>query len=374
MTQTESDQTVLWRIRPLAIPRTLDDITPEWLTGALRANANLNDPVVESLSVKPTGNGYAGVLGRLTVIYADECDTPSTLIAKLPSVDPDIRKYAIDDGMYRRETRFYQDLAKDSGIPVPKCYYADLDSKTGGFVLLLEDLGDMREGDEVAGCSVEDAMNVVRNLAQLHAAWWNDGRTASLDWLAGTESPSMTGMRLQNLYVEAWDKTSHTFARIYPPDTFNIAERLGPNLAVVLQAATTGHQTLNHGDTHLGNMFFRDPEVVLVDWQNVMVTSPALDIAYFIQGSLQIETRRTHEQELLDEYLTTLYRNGVTGYSRDQLIDDYRRGVLRTLVPSVLSMANLDMETPDSRELIETIGARMIGIADWDCGALIPGS
>jgi hypothetical protein len=54
------------------------------------------------------------------------------------------------------------------------------------------------------------------------------------------------------------------------------------------------------------------------------------------------------------------------------LIEDYRRGLLRTLIPSVLSVANLDMETPQSRELVQTIGSRMIGIADWDCDDLIP--
>jgi hypothetical protein len=102
-----------------------------------------------------------------------------------------------------------------------------------------------------------------------------------------------------------------------------------------------------------------------------MVTSPALDIAYFVQGSLPVETRRAHERELLDIYLSTLREIGVTDYSFDQLIEDYRRGLLRTLIPSVLSMANLDMETPESRELVRTIGARMIGIVDWDCGDLI---
>lgn len=329
---------------------------------------------VGSLSVEPTGNGYASSLGRLTVSYAVDADTPSTLIAKLQSTDPDIRQYTIDDGMYRRETRFYQEFAADSGISVPNCYYAELDENSGDFVLLLEDLGGLEEGDEMAGCSLEQASTVVQSLARLHACWWNDPQIAALDWLTGAEPPSSTASRLQNLYLGAWNKTSDTLAEIYPEATFTIAEQLGPNLASVLQAAATRNLTLNHGDAHLGNMFFRDDEVALVDWQNVMVTSPALDIAYFIQGSLPVDARRSNERQLLDIYRTTLNENGVTDYSPDQLIEDYRRGLLRTLIPSVLSMANLDMEAPESRELVETIGARMIGIADWDCGALIPGS
>jgi len=329
---------------------------------------------VDSLIVEPTGNGYTGSLGRLTVSYPRDSATPATLIAKLPSTDSQIRRYAIDDGMYRRETRFYQELAADSSISVPDCYHAEFDNDSGEFVLLLEDLVGLEEGDELAGCSLEQAANVVQSLARLHAARWNDHRVSTLQWLVGPDSPSSTATGLQNIYVDAWQKTSNTLAEIYPAETYKIADRLGPGLASVLRTAETGNQALNHGDAHLGNTFFRGDEAVFVDWQNVMVTSPALDIAYFVQGSLPVETRRANERDLLDIYMDTLAENGVTGYRQDQLIQDYRRGLLRTLIPSVLSMANLDMTAPESRDLVETIGARMIGIADWDCGALIPAS
>lgn len=359
----------------MTIPRTSDDFTPDWLTAALHSNRRLPMmTIVKSLTPERIGQGrgFAGSIRRLNVSYSGDSEMPHTIVAKSPSADLKIRDYAIRDGMYQRETMFYRELATESGIPVPDCYFADLDPDFGDFVLLLEDLIALEEGDEIAGCSLAQAALVVRSLARLHARWWNDGGVAGLDWLGG-DADTPTGTKtLQARYQDAWGRTTDTLADIYAPELFMIADKFGDGLSAVLEASASGNQTLNHGDCHLGNLFFRDDEVVFTDWQNVMVTSPALDIAYFIQGSLPVETRRSHERELLDIYLSTLRENGVTGYSPDQLIEDYRRGLLRTLIPSVLSVANLDMETPQARELVQTISGRMIGIADWDCDDLIP--
>ena len=359
----------------MAIPRTNDDFTPDWLTAALHANRRLPMmATVESLTLERIGEGrgFAGSIRRLNINYSGDSELPPTIVAKSPSADLTIRDYAIRDGMYQRETMFYRELACESGIPVPDCYLSDLDPDCGDFVLLLEDLTALEEGDEITGCSLTQAALVVRSLARLHARWWNDGRVAGLDWLRGDADTPKGTNTLQARYQDAWGRATDTLADIYAPEVFIIADKLGGGLSAVLEASASGNQTLNHGDCHLGNLFFWDDEVVFTDWQNVMVTSPALDIAYFIQGSLPVETRRKHERELLDTYLSTLRENGVTGYSPDQLIEDYRRGLLRTLIPSILSVAHLDMETLESRELVQTIGGRMIGIADWDCDDLIP--
>jgi len=359
----------------LAIPRTSDDFTPDWLTAALHANSRLPmRTIVQSLTLERIGQGrgFAGSIRRLNVSYSGDSEMPLTIVAKSPSTDLTIRDYAIRDGMYQRETMFYRELATEAGIPVPGCYFADLDPDSGDFVLLLEDLTALEEGDEITGCSLAQAALVVRSLARLHARWWNDGRVAGLDWIGRASGAPTENDTVQARYQDAWGRATDTLADIYAPELFMIADKLGTGLAAVLEASASTNQTLNHGDCHLGNIFFRDDEVVFTDWQDVTVTSPALDIAYFIQGSLPVETRRDNERELLDTYLSTLRENGVTGYSPDHLIEDYRRGLLRTLIPSVLSVANLDMETPQSRELVQTIGGRMIGISDWDCDDLIP--
>ena len=97
---------------------------------------------MESLTVERIGQGrgFAGSIHRLTIRYSADTEAPPTIVVKSPSANLEIRDYAIRDGMYRRETMFYRELATESGIPVPDCYFSDLDPESGDFVLLLEDL------------------------------------------------------------------------------------------------------------------------------------------------------------------------------------------------------------------------------------------
>ena len=47
---------------------------------------------------------------------------------------------------YAHEVRFYQELAQQTELPTPVCYYSDIDLETGWHVLLLEDLAPARTG------------------------------------------------------------------------------------------------------------------------------------------------------------------------------------------------------------------------------------
>ncbi len=67
-----------------------------------------------------------------------------------------------------------------------------------------------------------------------------------------------------------------------------------------------------------------------------------------------------------------LIDEGVRGYSRDQLIRDYRFGMFRSLSVVVIVIANPDMDSDAGQATLDAISPRMIALADWDCGALIP--
>jgi hypothetical protein len=54
---------------------------------------------------------------------------------------------ATANGMYRREVRFYKDLANSSGLDVPCSYFGDWDRETSLFLLLLEDMSDSHVSD-----------------------------------------------------------------------------------------------------------------------------------------------------------------------------------------------------------------------------------
>ena len=74
-------------------------------------------------------------------------------------------------------------------VSVSACHAAEIDLATGEFVLVLEDLSPCVQGDQLAGCTVDQAALAMDELAKLHAPRWNDPALASVEWLNrnGTE-------------------------------------------------------------------------------------------------------------------------------------------------------------------------------------------
>ena len=63
---------------------------------------------------------------------------------------------------------------------------------------------------------------------------------------------------------------------------------------------------------------------------------------------------------------------GIRDYSRDQLIEDYRRGLIWRLLVVVFALANLDMDSVRGKYMVDTAVPRLVALVNWDCGALIP--
>lgn len=107
------------------------------------------------------------------------------MFAKLSSADPGVREKLRTVGIYATEAGFYRELAAAETFPirVPRPYLSLYDETTGSSILLLEDLGQARFGDNVAGCSPADARIAVRQLALLHAHFWESPSLQSFPWL-----------------------------------------------------------------------------------------------------------------------------------------------------------------------------------------------
>ena len=72
----------------LTIPDGPAELTPEWLTCALRQTGTIKDARVISVDARPTGAGvgFIGQVVRVTLCYdMGEEGAPRSLIAKLPA-------------------------------------------------------------------------------------------------------------------------------------------------------------------------------------------------------------------------------------------------------------------------------------------------
>jgi aminoglycoside phosphotransferase (APT) family kinase protein len=146
------------------------------------------------------------------------------------------------------------------------------------------------------------------------------------------------------------DLTAH-FARF--------ADRLGDSLPLqrrtlyerLLDAAprlferyqTHRNVTLIHGDAHVWNIFLpRDGgnDLRLFDWDGWRIGIAASDLAYMMALHWYPDRRQRLERLLLDRYHATLLAQGVCGYDRRALHDDYRWAVLWQLATPLFQVAN----------------------------------
>lgn len=279
-----------------------DDLTAEWLGGVLGRD-------VRDLTVARIGTGQIGACYRLRF-------DGESLLVKLPPPNPGEREMMA--GAYRAEVRFYQQVAATVAVRAPYCHHAEIDDD-GDFVLLMEDLAPAAAGDQIAGCSVEQARAAVVNLAGLHGPRWCDPTLSDVDTL------SINGPDDIGLLLEMYGPTTELFLD-------GLGDLVSAEDAATLRAcvpaigpwllARQERFGLVHGDYRLDNLLFGE-DVAAVDWQTLSLALPARDLAYFVATSLSPEDRRAHERDLVAAYHAALVEHGVTDYPLELCWDDY---------------------------------------------------
>jgi hypothetical protein len=317
----------------LAIAETPEQLTPDWLTEALRSAGVLDQRArVVSVEAGLIGTGQMSDSARLSLQYEGTADAPPTIVAKLPSTDPTSRATALSLGSYENEVRFYQQVAPRVRIRTPRPYYSDIDVATAAFVLLLEDLQPARTGDQLAGCDIAGAKVAIDELVGLHAPLWGDPWLEELPWLHRDRTQQQ--MFLLGLLPQLWAGFNDRYQDRLGPDVRTAGGALFERLDVYVNADTEPW-TVVHGDYRLDNLLFTPDSVAVVDWQTCTHGPAMQDVAYFIGAGLLPDTRKESEQELVHRYHRGLVEAGVEGYDWDRCWHDYRRLTWAGLVMAV---------------------------------------
>jgi hypothetical protein len=318
----------------------------------LRAAGVLRSASVVSVQGEPLGEdkGFFAWIVRLHLTYnRTEERAPHRLIAKFSSANPEMRHRAV--GAYTREVRFYSEFAPESSLPVPTCYYADIDTDTGYHLLLLEDLAPAQNGNRVLGGSAEQARIAVHQIAHFHSHWWGNPHLVTLDWLQNAPPDSA---RLRELHQGWWQSFLTSTQDHLSEPIRKLGERLGDYRgAIMSRLFFESPYTLIHRDYHLDNLFFATPEggrFSVVDWQSVCRGCGIWDVGYFLCQNLEPEQRRAVEGELLQEYHQILCQNGVTNYSLADCWRDYRFALLQRFGALISTIATMPF-TAEQRQL-----------------------
>jgi hypothetical protein len=346
-----------------------DAVTPEWVTERLRATALLDRGRVASVAWTPIGTGQVGDSVRFSLGY-EGGEGPATLAGKFPAADPTSRGTAAAFGLYAKEVGFYREIAPKLDVRVPRTIAAEIGEDMVDFILLFEDLGPARQGNQLDSCSLADAREAVRQAAAIHAPSWNRPDIVDLEWL---HAPPEALAQLKTLYPQAQAIFAERYADSLEPELMAVCAQLAE--AIDLWFGRESADTcLIHGDFRLDNMLFdirggAEPIAVL-DWQTTAVGHPLTDLGYFLGCGVGARLRDAHEGELLDLYCAEMTARGVP-LSREAVWDDYRLGALHGVSTAVFSAAFVERtERGDANFLSMAHGACSLALAHDSMGAL----
>jgi hypothetical protein len=359
----------------MEIPHSPSDLTSDWLTRALQHGKVIGEGKVSTFESIEAGNGFYGQIVRLALTYDPPgVDGPRTMIAKFSSANPEMRLRPETKASYEHEVRFYQEIARDSHLPVPVCYYADIDSNSGWHILLLEDLAPAKSGSRVKGCSQNEARIAIHNIARFHACWWENPGLDKLSWLVekpGTFKPADVVYFREKLWPVFLRKAGKTL----PVELMKTGQFLSEHwIRIALRIFTEKPQTLIHSDYHSENMMFGaegEKAFYVIDWQFVKRGRGIWDVAYFLSQSMQPEDRQAIEMNLLHDYLQILYDNGVRNYSFDDAMNDYKMCIVHRFGNLISTIAAMPFTEEQIRMHINVLLPRIVSaMLDHECLSL----
>lgn len=306
--------------------RSLEQVSPQWLTAVLAESGALQTGLVMSFGVDPgRGNWSTNAILHLQYSAGATGTLPQRLFLKMVKIDLE------DEFFGPSEVNYYcRDYLDVPDAPLIRCYHAAYSEAEQRYHLLLDDLSLSHLEAAAKEPTLEYGLALAEGLAALHARWWGRQR------LAEAQAPVHPAGHIQ-AFVEIARPGLH-------PILHHFAHQLQAHWPALLRDLYAGHPqamiqrtqndngfTLIHGDLGCNNILVprvgRRP-LYFIDRQpfNWSLTSwlGVYDLAYAIVLDWEIEQRRQFEIPILSHYHAQLIQRGVTNYSWEQLYDDYR--------------------------------------------------
>lgn len=300
------------------------------ITEALRRSGVLRNGRVAGVTVEKSFPTLLSYFFRLRLTYeGSHAGAPASLMLKTGLVGGPGGDW--EGG--RREVAFYNEVA--SATPeslVLRCFDAHWDAGTKAWHLLLEDLTDSHliATTWPLPPTTEQCETIIRAQARFHAAWWDDPR---LGVTAGTWPDAAAMDQFMRRLADQFALFAGHLSDRLSVERRELYRRLieqAPRLTARYRSRRD--MTVVHGDAHVWNCFLPrtggTQEPRLFDWDAWRLGAGTGDLAYTMAMHWYPELRQRIERGLLDAYHDELVANGVQGYDRHALQEDYRLSVL----------------------------------------------
>ena len=341
-----------------------------WLADRL-VEATMATPGAELTSMTATGigTGQVGENVRCRLEWSGGTG-PSSIVVKLPSANELSRTTGGATRAYIREVGFYRDVADTIAIRTPAVYHVSEDRPNNGFVLVMEDIAPATQGDQLEGCSPDQARLAIDAIADLHGPTWDRRELTELDWVdEATESSRHDRVELfRYLYPGFADR----YREALTPEELDLGQWIAEAIPGLL-AAPEGPRCLAHGDFRLDNILFGTgspaPAITTVDWQTVTFGHGLADVAYFLSAGLAPGDRRSHEAELLATYQAAMARHGID-LSLDQIERGYRLGSASGYLMAVIASQIVEQTERGDEMFVSMARGAATQMVDVDLPAL----
>ncbi len=346
----------------VAIPSDVTEVTSTWLEAAIKAGGKAEIGAIGSIKLVQIGEGI-GVMGE---IYRAEIDYasgtgPASVVVKLPSRADANREQGISLGMYEAEVNFYAKCADRTVAFVPKAYFADIQSGTANFVIVMEDMGDLSMVSQIEGMSDAQTIAAIDSLAAIHASWWGKADDPAIAW-----APSTVHERIQTfaqMWPALWQMFQPNFGNMLSEEGLALGEWISTNYWRACEEFSTAPWTMLHLDYRVDNLMFDEDRVAVIDWQSLGRGPAAYDLAYLLGGSVSVEVRRKNEDRWIKYYLEALRKGGVV-YAAESFMRDYRlANVIGGTSTAVLTGATFDLGNERGKQLIASMAERHFAAA-----------
>lgn len=303
-----------------------DQIRAEWLTGVLVNSGALETGGVASFAAEIDERELSTSV-RLKVSYTPEADgeMPRKLFLKMVKIDME------DEFFGPSEVNYYvRNYVGVAGVPIPRCYHAAYAESLGRYHILMDDLAETHVSCFRKVPTLEDGFALAEGLAAMHAHWWGKERIEQ----AGDAMPGAE--KIKGFVGKGEAGVSHILEGCsdqLKPDWSQAIEELYAKhpLVMIERAQDANGFTLIHGDTNLNNILVPREGVrplYIIDRQpfNWSLTTwlGVYDLAYTMVLKWASELRREYEKPILRHYHEELIQRGVSGYTWEQLWEDYR--------------------------------------------------
>ena len=338
-----------------------EDIGGDWLPVAL----GLEEPNRHRTEVTRIGEGRGHMGSAFRVRFlCDHPDHPApSFVVKLPAEEGPARHTAEQGGLYKREVRFFLDIAHRSPLRVPWCYAAG-GADGAGFALVLEDLDQASEVDQVIGLDFDTAKGILLQLADFHAQWWDSADLPAMTW-ATRHTDEHRVSNLTGILAAGWPRLTTALHGRLPEGCHAAGADMAELLPAAFRALADEPQTLLHGDLRLDNLMFEGPNrpVAILDWQSISRGSAAIDVAYFLAQNLPADQLRLQGENLLEVYVQRLRECGV-----ERSVEQMRRP-MALAAPLTFAVASslfvvTDASEERTRELARVMATRALAAVE----------